>query len=85
MWPRSEDRGNTVAHDGLRPSRRDASMWPRSEDRGNFAYRNGNGIPSNMLQCGLGPKTEEIRGLMVWPFLSPALQCGLGPKTEEMP
>ena len=60
-------------------------MWPRSEDRGNYlrTYRE---FPRELrLQCGLGPKTEEMRREIPYFVASTLrLQCGLGPKTEEI-
>ena len=38
-----------------------ASMWPRSDDRGNYAITGASPAGHTMLQCGLDPKTEEIR------------------------
>ena len=37
-----------------------ASMWPRSEDRGNRYSGGYTYLGAWTLQCGLGPKTEEI-------------------------
>ena len=60
-----------------------ASMWPRSEDRGNSTGASGTTAQFS-LQCGLGPKTEEIAMPGGNAGSTGRLQCGLGPKTEEI-
>ena len=83
MWPRSKDRGNKLTK--LTVPRPDESFNVASvqRPRKSLATRQGH-LDNYMLQCGLGPKTEEISGLRSFRGLEEWLQCGLGPKTEEM-